>query len=189
MPAPTTHQSTLILEAVKAALLNKTDAGTRVALSPLVTFRDNQIPSIAIWDPSEDVVEASWEGSRSPRKLQHEMVVQIQTAFKFNQAMTEISATANNFKRQIEAAMHADYTFGGVCTDSMKRSTTKQVDRDSDQFVLFMTVEYAFRYLVDAPEAADAQATDSLTTVDTRFSLNNAQAPADQLQAQRGLGT
>ena len=143
-------QRARIRHAVKAALFNTTEAGERVAATRYVSWRPHQLPALAIYTLEEDIDPSSED--MAPRDLIRDLSLVIEAWAKPGEGVDDAMDLLSS---QIESALHADPTFGGLVKDSILDSTTMDVSVGGDMTVGLVRLFYRVTYVTDAPEATD----------------------------------
>lgn len=146
------HQRQKIREAVVAALRGATDAADRVHASRFVPWRRAELPAISVYTLGEDVDPES--AQTAPRELARDLELVIQGIV---QVGDDVDCRLDDLALQIERAMDADPTFGGVASDSLLTSTEIDFSEEGSRTVghlgLFYTIAY-YTYPAD-PAAED----------------------------------
>lgn len=166
------HQRKTIRDAVVAALVAAdTAAGARCYPTRVVPWKRLTLPAISVYGLSE----SSDDKQSAPRELTRTMQLAVEAAVKGANIDDALDALA----LEIERAMHADPSFGDVCSDCVLTGTELEAAVDGDEPVGFLRLTYRTTYFTDAPAAADVTV-DDLSTVDAKTSLGGLQAVADQ---------
>jgi hypothetical protein len=160
------HQRQRIREAVAARLVCKTSAGDRVFETRVVPFRRLELPAIAVYALSE----SSEDQQSAPRELKRTLSLTIDAAVKSGD---NVDDAMDAIALEVERAMHADETFGGLASDSVLASTDIEVFEEADQFVGLVKLQYEVTYYTAAPDAADV-VLDDLESIYTETQLRNA---------------
>lgn len=143
------HPRRLVREAVKAALLNKTVAGTRVFETRVVNYEQVQLPAISVYIDTETVADTS--KASAPRELERSAQVAIEAVV---QASTDVEDAMDAIALEIETAMHADDTLGGTARDSVLVSTESETGPLGSKRIGMIRIVYAVDYRTYAPEVA-----------------------------------
>jgi hypothetical protein len=170
------HQRRQIRDAVVAALkAADTAAGERVFPARSNPFKRVDLPAVAVLTSSE----TSDDGQTAPRELKRVMRLEVQAAVEDTANVQDV---LDALALQLERAMHADPTFGGVCADSTLTESSLLVDGQTGQReVGALGLAYRVTYYTDSPAATDVTLVD-LKTVDAKTSLGGTQAAADQME-------
>jgi hypothetical protein len=173
----TKHQRQLIREAVRACLMDRTDAAERVLTTrviPLESF--GVLPLIAIYTRSETVDQESQ--STAPRRLTRTLQLAVEA---YVTATEDVDGSLDEIARTIEKLMAVDPALGGACCDSILAGTEMSFDSTGEQDVGIATLTFTVNYETEAPEAEDVPL-ENLTTVDTKTSLGGTVLPQDQAE-------
>jgi hypothetical protein len=196
------HQRKNIRDAVRALLLGKTSAGTRVFKTRLVPFRRLTLPAIAVYARSEPVDPES--KNTAPRELRRELKLVLEAMVAEGSTVAgevvkgtdgtpngdgspDLDDALDQLALEIERAMDADPTLGidavdtSILADSQLDVITEVEGRAIDPPVGLLTLTYAVTYFTSAPDAADV-VLDDLATVDTKTNVGGAQDPANQAE-------
>jgi len=168
------HQRQRIREAVATRLVCKTTAGARVFETRVIPFRRLELPALAVYALSE----SSEDQQSAPRELKRTLSLIIEAAVKSGD---NVDDAMDMIALEVERAMHADETFGGLASDSVLASTDLEVFEEADQFVGLVKLQYEVTYYTAAPDAADVPM-DDLQTISARTNLGGAQHEGDQAQ-------
>lgn len=169
-----THQRQQIRQAVTTAL--QTALGTvKVWPSRFLPFQVNQLPAVAVYTLSETVQPESINKTRgASRELWRDLTLVVEGIVRASAADgdnpdNDLDALALN----IEVAMHADETFGGVCDKSMLQSTEISVLENGDKAFAVARLSYGFLYQTLAPDDANVNLP-PLNTVQVTWELTDA---------------
>lgn len=170
------HPRKIIRDAVVAALVSTTSAGTRVKATRVEPMgaqpsanRGSGLPALAIYTP-EDQVDAD-AAMYKPRELWHRLTLKV-TAWVTDTAAVPVDDAMDAIAEQIEAAMNADAYFGGACggdVGSILSSTETGVLDDGDPLIGVITLTYRCEYADNQAPAtglADYLRTHTTTQVD-----------------------
>lgn len=176
------HPREAMIDTMVAMLLNKTAAGTRVLESLTPPWRPNQLPAIAIYDPSESVREES--AKSAPRELERSPLIAVDCALKATDAFVtglggNLNKALNRMADQVERALNIDDTLAGNISDMWLADTEKTLLHSGDQMIGVITLTYRVKYFRFAPLAEDVPL-DDFDTADIRYSLSDAVHPDNQ---------
>lgn len=156
-----THPRQVIRHAVVAQLINKTGAGTRVYPDRRIPFQRVELPALAVYVPTESVEIQS--RATAPRELdrraQAVVEVLVQQAEGVDDALDALAL-------EVENALHADWTLGGVASDLLLTSTETEVVDTGKQLIGVARLEFEVRYYTEAVPVA---ALDDFKTADVRY--------------------
>lgn len=168
------HQRQIIREAVKRQLLRKTVAGDRVYETRAVPLRGLELPAIAVFTLQEPVDSAS--KNTAPRELTRNLQLVIEANVKAGQNVDDaIDAMA----LEIERAIDADETFGGVASDAVLSNTEMDTDERGDQLIGVLTLTYAVTYFTRPCDSAVPKLAD-FDRMDVKTNLSGDVLPADE---------
>lgn len=171
------HRRQQIREAVAAVLVAAgTVAGARVYTTRMVPHRRAQLPAVSVYALEESVDSES--RATSPRELTRRLQLAVEGAVE---AAENVDDALDALALELERAMHADDTLGGLAGDVLLSSTELAVAEEGAKPIGLVRLVYEVTYNTYAPEAADVTV-DDLDTLDVRYSLEGEQATADQAQ-------
>ncbi len=174
------HARQAIREAVVAKLSTAaTAAEGRVFPMRFVTYTGLTLPAIGVYATKESVDPAS--RNTAPRYLARDLQITVEAVVKYDQYGDKVETALDAISLEIERAMHADPTFGGVAGDSLLASTDLDVLIEGDRMVGVARLTYTVDYETQAPDAADVTLVD-LKTVDAKTSLGGAVNPGNQAE-------
>lgn len=169
------HRRQQIREAVAAALVAAgTVAGDRVYTTRMWPYRRAQLPALAVYSLEEPVDPES--RATSPRRLTRNLQLAVEGAVEATEGVDD---DLDDLALEVERAMHADDTLGGLAGDVLLSSTELAVLEEGAKPVGLVRLVYEVTYNTYAPEAADVVVGD-LDTIGIRYSLGGTQATADQ---------
>lgn len=177
------HPRREIREAVRALLVGKTAAGSRVYETQMVPYRAVQLPAIAVFATSETVDPESQE--TAPRELKRTLRLVVAGFVKsagFTAEGDNVDDAMDDLALEIEKAMHADPYFGGAAGDSILASVELDVDEEGGKMVGGVRLTYSVTYRTDAPAAADLPPLDDLTKVDVKTDLGGTTHAGNQAE-------
>lgn len=155
-----THPRQLLREAIKAALLGATAAGSRVYETRLVPWRQAELPAISVYATEEEVDPAS--KSTAPRELTRNLSMTVEAVVSVP-ANGNVDDELDAISLEVERAMHADQYFGGTAADSVLASTVMGTMVEGNRPMGAVQLVYLCTYRTGAPEADDVEL-DSLET-------------------------
>jgi hypothetical protein len=169
------HQRKAIRDAVVTALVAAaTSAGSRVFPTRVVPWRKTELPAVSVYA----LDEKSDDQQTAPRWLKRTMTLSVEAVVRQG---ANVDDALDALALELEAAMHADPTFGDVCGDSTLTGTELEVLEQGDQLFGLLRLTYSVTYDTDAPYARDV-ATDDLETIEAQTSIGGAQAAADRAE-------
>jgi hypothetical protein len=179
------HKRQQIRTAAKTALIGATgispsityatDAGTRVYATRVIPFRRIESPALAVYTNSETVAD----NQTAPRELERTVNLVVEIMYRQDGQADNVDDALDALCLQIEKAMHADPTLGGIASDCVLRECEPEFFEEGDAVIGSMKLTYSTRYYTYAPEAADLEF-DDLSTVAIDYDLAGAQHADDQ---------
>lgn len=155
------HQRQVIRDAVKAALVSRTMAGTNVFATRFIPLQTVQLPALTVYTLNEDVDPESINRTRGPsRELWRTAKMMIEGTVIASGTTDNPDDVMDTFAAQIEKAMNADETFGGVCDRSIMESTEIDVLEVGKKAVGVVALTYSVLYQTWAPDDADTNLND-----------------------------
>lgn len=139
------HPRQVIRHAVVAQLLGNTVAGARVFAARRVPFQRVELPAVAVYVPTESVEVTS--RATAPRELDRRAQVVVEACA---QGAGDVDDALDEIALQVENALHADWTLGGVASDLLLVSTEVDVMDDGKQLIGVARLEFEVRYYSDA---------------------------------------
>lgn len=176
------HPRQLIRHAVAAALTGATAAGANVYKTRVLPFRRNGLPAVAVYTLTESV---RTDEKSAPRELERRTELVVEGAVQA--ASTENADDAlDALALEIEAALHADPTFGGTAADSILSSTEIDVAGEGEQMIGVVKLTYEVTYYAYADVGTTL---DDFKTANIRHNLGNAVHPDNEaVDRVSGLG-
>lgn len=143
------HPRQVIRHAVVAQLVGKTAAGTRVFPARRIPFQRVELPALAVYVPTESVDVQS--RATAPRELDRRAQVVVEA---MAQQAGDVDDVLDEIAFQVENALHADWTLGGVASDLLLTATETEVLDDGKQLIGVVRLEFEVRYYSEAVPAA-----------------------------------
>jgi len=162
------HPRQEIRHAVATQLTGATAAGTRVFRTRVLPYKRVELPALAVYTPTETV---NVDVDTAPRELERSPELVIEGAVKAA-GSENVDDALDAMALEIENALHADPTFGGVAADAVLSSTELDIIEDGDTLVGLVKLTYKVEYF--AP-AAVPPVLDDFKTADIRHNLSGAQ--------------
>ncbi len=137
------HKRTLIRTAIVTAVTGLATTGSHVFVDPVTQIEASNLPCLVVQTGGEEVA-----GETSPfnRLYQRRMDVQIDGIAR---AAGGVDAVLDQIALEVEAAINADVTLGGVCLDT--RLTGVQIHREhGDQTIGRLSLDYQINYVTEA---------------------------------------
>lgn len=151
------HQRTLIRKAVKALLFGETAAGRSVSTTRTVKLQEKDLPHVSVYTLEESVSD---EADRSPPEIERELQLVIAG---WVDPRSGVDDAMDALALEIETAMAADPTLGGLVADCSLVATSLGLQGEGDSLVGLVELEYAVTYQTLTPEpTADEDADDFL---------------------------
>lgn len=170
------HERKLMRDAAVAQLLGATSAGSRVTSTRMPPPQTATLPSIGVYTDDEVTDEASKHSA--PRELKRRALVAVE-AWVAVPAGGAIDDAFDAIALQIETAMDANIYLAGTAFESVLASTEMGIDMSGARPMGCVKLTYEVDYHSDLRVTAPTDIFDAATT---KYSQNNAQAPADQAQ-------
>jgi hypothetical protein len=162
-----------IVNALKAA---DTAAGERVFKSRATPWRTVELPGISVFAAEELVDEGSEESA--PRELLRGADFNLDLVVAMP-ADGDVDDALDDLAEQVEAAMHADPTFGETASDCFLVSSTFGEVAEGNRPMGALRLVYRTRYITHAPESTELV---PLQKVGATYDLGGAQHPDDQAE-------
>jgi hypothetical protein len=172
------HQRKLIRDAAVGKLLAQTDAGSKVYANRIKPFTSNgwtsELPAIVVYTMDEQAEIFNAAPREYLRTVQ--LVVEIQAA-----ADESLDDVLDNIADQVERAMLRDDTLAGTVNNLLLVRSRMALRDEGETLIGACIVQFDAQYLDRRPDDLFNATLPELTTVDTQYSLNNAQPdPADR---------
>lgn len=158
------HERQLLREAVIAALLNQTSAGSRVTKSRLAPAQIAELPTISVYTDTETAsvdIEAPRELLRKP-SVSIDAWLMIPPSGNLDDAFDAIAL-------EIETAMDTDWTLGGTAGDSFLSSTEFGMKLDGERTMGCLHLEYTVEYRTAQRTVAAEAALPNFNTIDVKM--------------------
>lgn len=166
------HPRAVIRRAVRSLLAGETVAGSRVEATRIAPYRRQELPAIGVYTLEETVDGES--ALTAPRELTRELKLEIAG---WVTPGSSVDDAMDALALQIEQAMEADPTLGGVAGDSILVSTTTGLQGEGEQLMGLVTLEYSVTYRTDVLELAEGSG--EFLTADVLFNLRPPEPPED----------
>lgn len=178
------HQRKLIRKKFKDVLTAaNTAAGVRVYASRTVAWRPRDLPAIAVYTMSESVDPES--ANTSPRYLQRNVQIAVEAAVMGgtgdNQPVgtTDIDDKMDDLAEEIERAINADETLGGLLGDCILTQTDVEMYEENEKHIGVIRLTWSGRYEEQTPKPEDVELDDFLQA-DIRYKLGDDQEEDDE---------
>lgn len=176
-----THQRQLIREAIKAKLVNQTDAGDRVHLNRVVPLFDTtwhtELPAILIYTRTESAtVDLS-----APMRYQRvtSVVVDLLASLTDGQG---VDNDLDDMADIVERLLLQDETLGGLVSSLVLSTSAMELRGDGQMTVAAISIEFNATWYQYEPREDFNDSLDDLATVHNDYSLGGDQAPDDRTQ-------
>ena len=137
-----THKRQTIRVAAVAVLTGLTTTGTNVTTSPV--YPRDTLPHLSVSTPSETVeTDLGVIGNTQTRTL----VLMVEGRA---QATANVQNTLDDIAEEVEVALMADVTLGGLALDTELRETEVDLTGDVEQPIGLITMTWAILYNVNA---------------------------------------
>jgi len=130
-----------VVEILKAA---NTAAGQAVYPNRALPLTAKKLPAILVYSLAEKVDPESRVGG--PRELSRELDLVIDGLVLAADLDEEVDTTLNALALQIETAMHADSSLGGLVDDSILSETGIEFDPDGEHLAGVVSLSYSVLY-------------------------------------------
>lgn len=151
------HPRKIIREAVKALLLNQTDAADRVYSNRSRPQNVNKLPAIGIYN----VGDSAEVFDESPRRYRRRFNIAVDCYVKYSGG-EEVDDILDDLADQVEKAVFADTTAGGTVDDIRLGETSDVMVSVQREQTAMLTITWQATLYQDAPEA-DADLLDDMT--------------------------
>jgi len=140
------HARQQIRDAIVTAVTGLITTGSNVHNSPVYPF--DVLPCLAVYSRTES---AAFDGITSPRNSVRELEIIIEARAK---ATSGNANTIDTICAEVETALAADVTLGGLARDLMASGFDMQLSGDADKPTMLGTMRVLVRYRVkeNAPE-------------------------------------
>lgn len=174
----TPHQRQIIRAAVVTALTGNTSAGANVFPTRYLPMGTATLPAIAVYTVNEEVNPESFHNTQgSTRELTRDLRLMIEGVMKATGTPDNPDDALDAFAKDIEKALNADETFGGLAGRSLLESTEIDIFEQGNKAIGLLQMVWAVRYYTNAPEEADVTLND-LDTVDVKYGVNGQPLPS-----------
>lgn len=171
-------QRKIIRRAAAAHLAGKTAAGDNVFPSrsqPL--WQRYELPAICIYC-SRETIELHTE---APREYKRELELRIECAMELSEdADDNLDDLGDHVERLIGRSNRLTFGNEQTVSDILLSSEQLEFRQEGDAVIGSLVMVYTATYYTTEPDDLDAEPIDDLDTVSTNYSLDNAQAAADQ---------
>lgn len=149
------HIATQVRDAAVAALAGLTTSGSRVYPSRVHRFGSATVPGLAVYTNGWRLRDQA--GARGARRFGREIDLLIEAAVRADSDGTP-EATLDTMAAEVEEAMQADVTLGGVAKDLYPVAMRPVLTGDGESRIGRLAIEYAVivRTAEAAPDAAVA---------------------------------
>lgn len=136
------HKRTLIRAAVKALLAGNTDAGNNVFTSRKTNYLVSELPAINIRLGDEEATPRDIRGLIFVRNVA--LLIEIKAS-----DMTTLDDTLDNIAEEVETALNADKSLGGLVHGTIYRSTSEvEIDEDGNKPIGSITLTFNIQYSI-----------------------------------------
>jgi hypothetical protein len=171
------HPRQRIRQAFQAALDGRTVAGGRIwtnrpsplSQGPSALGGLRELPAVLVYTRDE----RAQVFDESPRRYRRHAELMAECALEVG-ADTAIDDDLDAFAQQVETAILADDTLGGIANDTQLTGTTMAIVDAGARLIGAVVLSFQVEYFTHAP-TPDAPALADLTTLETQYSLDGAQ--------------
>lgn len=135
------HARKQIRDAVVAALTGLATTGTKVFQSRVNPLANGKLPGLALFTQSET---ADYLTMRLPRTQERKLTVGVEIYVK---GVANYDDSLDQIALEVEAAIYADVTLGGIARDTVIRSFNADFNGDGDQPVCAATMSIEVTYV------------------------------------------
>ncbi len=167
IPVRTVHERTTIRNAADAALRGKTCAENRIADLHLYEVQLRDLPAIGLFVGDEDAEPDGQEWAQLPREIKRTAPLRVVGIIAIEKEAELIDAL-NAMALEIEQAMFADLTLGGILYNLRYASTRINIAREADRPAASVTVTFLATYLTEIPEVNES-GLDNLDTIGAKY--------------------
>jgi hypothetical protein len=157
-------QRKAIRQALKDALLNKTDCGARVYTNRVLPVWNSNLPAILIYTQSE----TREVYNDAPRLMKSNLHVSIEI---IADGLSDIDDTLDILGSQVEYELNQDHILGDLCEDVIQESCEQTINEQGEKFVGSSVLTYSVPYYAEA--VRDAQFLDKLETTHAEWQLED----------------
>jgi len=151
-----------IRQAIKAALIGNTDAGTRIYTSRVKPIWEDERPLILVYSRTENVTEFAVAPREYDRVLELSIEIVIDGA-------DDIDDDLDIVGQQVEAVMFEDDTWGGLASDTQLKGMSMQIEKDGKQLIGSLILNYEVTYHTKAVN--DPNTLEWLNRVDVEYDI------------------
>lgn len=146
----TDHVRKQIRAAAVTALTGLTTTGTRVKDSPVHPLQETELPGLRVFTPAESSQVLSMGSTRTRERL---VTLMVEACVK---SVTGYANSVDLIAKEVEIALDANNTLGGLCTYVEPRGFEEDQDGDGDKPVAVgrMKFEVLYRTRKGAPDVA-----------------------------------
>lgn len=144
------HMRTQIRDAVITACTGLTTTGTKVFNHRIYPLGSNKLPGLCIYTQEESTI---YQSISPPRSVMRTLTVVVESYVK---ATTDYDDTIDQIALEVEEALVADVTFGGLAKDTKILGFTSEVSGDGEQpaCVGIMQVQVTYCTAENDPETS-----------------------------------
>lgn len=170
-------QRKLIRRAAADALMNHTLAGANVFASRSAPLWEGyELPAICVYGMRE-VITLEQE---SPRKYRRELELRIEVAATGADADDTLDDIGNQIEQRIGRSNRLTYAKEQTVADILLAGEQLEYRTEGKKTIGALVISYTAVYYSYEPDELDSEPVDDFKSVDTDYSLNNAQAPAER---------
>lgn len=145
------HIKRQIREAVGTALGSLTTTQSHVYQSRVYPLQGNELPGLCVYTSKSDneLITLKRPGARMARQIEVSIEIHVKKVADPDDQLDLI-------QQEVEIAMSADHTFGGLAKESFLDSEDDEMDGDGEQLTWQRTLTYVFMVHTydNAPDAA-----------------------------------
>lgn len=144
------HLRRQIRDAMKTALTGLSTTGANCFASSVYPLQDGELPALRI-SMLDEAIQSEIKLSGGVHRLERTLAVQVEAAVK---AVTGFEDTADQVVKEVEIALAANRTLGGLCRDMLLRRVQVQLSGDGEKPLALtsMIFEVSYRTAATAPD-------------------------------------
>ncbi len=147
------HVRQRLREAIATAVTGLTTTGARVYQSRVYPTANAQLPGLLVYTSERGNETSQPITLAGPRTLERTLAVMVEARAR---QTADLDDRLDTVCKEVEAALAADITRGGLCHDCYLSGTTVQLSGDGDQPIGAALMEWTVRYYTTetAPDVA-----------------------------------
>lgn len=164
----------IIRKKIAEILTDATDAGARVFPNASIPPWSEELPCILVYQKNEPVREFS----AAPRELERSLNIEIEIVAQGPEVNVDMQTPAgiktledilDDIAEQVEQALAADETLGGVCSDSILNDTNFEFDSAGTGPIGSAILNYTVTYYTMSPRSSNIE--DDFSTAGIEYNI------------------